>query len=62
MNNLLVPFAISWLGLAVASAADEQPAAEHSHVAFQLTVRLPYEKAFPLFGAWNEQKCAAGGS
>src|ERR1022692_1788625 len=30
----------------------------HVRNEFRLTVNLPYEKAFPLFGAWAEQKWA----
>jgi hypothetical protein len=58
MNNLLVPFAMVCIGSAMAASSEEEQA-EHSRVVFNLTVKLPYEQAFPLFGAWNEQKWAA---
>ena len=34
------------------------PALEHTHEEFSLVVAAPYEKAFPLFGAWEERKWA----
>ena len=34
------------------------PEAAHLRTEFHFTVDLPYESAFPLFGAWAEQKWA----
>jgi hypothetical protein len=50
-NSLILLVSLS------AFAASENVA--HTHVEFRLVVNLPYQKAFPLFGAWNEQKWAA---
>lgn len=51
---------VAVLGSAAASLAIAQtPAAPaHTNTQFQVTVRLPYDQAAPLFGAWAEQKWA----
>lgn len=40
--------------------AEGQPELAHTSVEFHFTVDLSYEAAAPLFGAWEEQKWAAG--
>jgi hypothetical protein len=37
-----------------------EPALAHTHDEFSVIVKAPYEKAFPLFGAYEERKWAKG--
>lgn len=45
---------------ALPSAASRSNGLAHTSVEFHFTVDLPYAEAAPLFGAWAEQKWAAG--
>jgi hypothetical protein len=49
------------LALSLAAVLGAQTAAgeAHARTTFHFTVDLPYAEAFPLFGAWGEQKWAA---
>ena len=46
------------IALACAAASAQTPAA-HVRTDFHFTANLPYDEAFPLFGAWAERKWAA---
>jgi hypothetical protein len=51
----------SVIGGAVAKAADDaHPALVHTHEEFSFVVQAPYDDVFPLFGAHEERKWAAG--
>lgn len=53
MINYIAAFAI-----VLASQVKLCPASGHASTEFRFSVNLPYEEAFPLFGAWAEQQWA----
>ena len=57
--SLLTLFA-AVIGAPLAGSEEPPQPLAHSHEEFSLTVRAPYDKAFPLFGAHEERKWAKG--
>ena len=58
--SLLAVFAGVIAPTCVEAQESAQPALAHTHEEFSVIVKAPYDKAFPLFGAYEERKWAKG--
>ena len=60
LSSLLVLFGTVVATASYPEAGNAQPALAHTHAEFTFSVDAPYERVFPLFGAYEERKWALG--